>query len=69
MDDGYNALDNQQLAEKLKRLLILERDDVAASVDYAAAIDPHGNYNHEFEFLELVSQLIGMLHKYIGENI
>lgn len=68
-EDSYNALDIKVLAERLKVQLILEREDLDASLNYNCDVDPDGDYEHEFEYLEFLTRLIGMLHEYIGEVI
>jgi len=67
----YNALDNQRAAENLRRQLIMERDDIKASMEYNEAT---GGQNWTFQDSELVevelqiiARLINSLSNYLKE--
>jgi hypothetical protein len=68
---AYNALDNQKTAADLRQQLILERDDIRASLEYNEATGGQNWTYSDSELVEIelniIAKLIAALGNYLKE--
>lgn len=70
---AYNALDNQKRAEELRQQLILERDDILASMEYNEATGGQNWTYSDSEAVEIelniIARLIAALGNYVKDKV